>query len=164
MVHGDALFIRDIRPEKEEILRDKKVTRILKLASLFEVYGLSDCAVELLEEYRSLVETVMSLDTILDALVPDHYGTGLTYRQYLEAYRRHVGRAADGRTGANDATSAKIYLPEPTVGGGAMQSPGHLRVTLSCDRPLEVTLVPNHETFFPWIKRVIRRTMVRLHL
>jgi FkbM family methyltransferase len=95
LAHGDALFFKDIASEKETILRNGDATRILKMASLFELYGLPDCAADLLEEYRTLIDPIVPVDALLNAFVPNHYGEGLTYKQYLQAYALHVGRVPE---------------------------------------------------------------------
>lgn len=100
MVHGDALFFLDLHRYDEEKMRAKGPIHILKCASLFEVYGLSDCAAEMLLQHSTLIEQVLSVDECLNALVPDHFGPGLTYPQYLETYKQRVGRPIETIAGA----------------------------------------------------------------
>jgi FkbM family methyltransferase len=103
MVHGDALFFIDLNRCDKEKMRAKGPVNLLKYASLFEVYGLSDCAAELLLEYRKEIEEVLSVDEALDALVPNHFGEGLSYHQYLQAYEKRVGRPSLVNTASREA-------------------------------------------------------------
>jgi FkbM family methyltransferase len=120
MVHGDALFFREIRekPETDDILKTKNVTRIFKMASLFEVYGLPDCAVDLMLEYRGLIEPLLPVDALLNAFVPSYYGEGLTYPQYLEAYRRHVGRVPSSSLAPTVSASPELRSRSWRIFGG----------------------------------------------
>ncbi len=115
MIHGDALFFLDLSRVNPEWMRAKGPLYILKCASLFEVYGLPDCAAELLLQYSGEVEQVISVDEALNALVPDHFGQGLTYQQYLKTYQERVGRpvtpeapAAASQTGEKSSI-AKVF-------------------------------------------------------
>lgn len=92
LVHGDALFFIDIGQYSPEKMSALDPLQILKYASLFEVYSLPDCAAELILAHRGEVEQVMSADEALNALVPHHFGEGLTYKQYLDTYKKRVGR------------------------------------------------------------------------
>lgn len=163
MVHGDALFIRDLAPEKEEILRTRNVTRVLKMASLFEVYGLPDCAVELLHEYRSILENVLPLDALLDSFVPNYYGEGMSYKRYLETYARYVGRLPNPDQALHKDEG--VYLPSSMEAGGTdakgprVEFPSNVRVTLANDRPINITVVHSQDTLFNFCKRVVRRLL-----
>ncbi len=105
LVHGDALFFLDLNKIDEDMMRSKGALYVLKCASLFEVYGLSDCAAELLLKYRSIVQEVVSVDHALNALVPNHFGEGLSYKQYLDTYNKRVGRPSLA------ATASKVAEP-----------------------------------------------------
>ena len=120
MVNGDALFFRELReaPERDNIFKTKDVTRILKMAALFEVYGLPDCAVDMLLDFRELIEPVLPVDSLLNAFVPNHYGEGLTYPQYLETYRRHVGRVPSSSLAPTVSASPELHSRSWRIFGG----------------------------------------------
>lgn len=97
MNFGDALFVLDTNGLHERPSLEKNVMRMLKLASLYEMYGLSDITAGLLLCYASLFEPVLKPYSIKDCLkhmVPDYYGKGLSYDEYMAAYKRNVGRPA----------------------------------------------------------------------
>lgn len=92
MVHGDALFFIDYENLQNQIPQEKNPIRILKMVSLFEVYGFPDRAAHMLIQFRDLLEPLISVDDALNALVPDYFGAGLSYNEYLNAYQTNVGR------------------------------------------------------------------------
>ncbi|MBV8413004.1 MAG: hypothetical protein JOY64_35655 [Alphaproteobacteria bacterium] len=75
---GDALYFRDALETKQAV----------KLACLFEVFGLSDCAAEVVEAHRSAFEPWAKPDDLLDLLVPEVKGQRLTFQEYK---RQHAG-------------------------------------------------------------------------
>ena len=90
---ADALYMRDL-------LGTAPTERNLIVAAcLFEIFGLSDCAAELILAHRDTFGALVPPDQLLDLLVPEVKGQRLTYRQYMD--RDLVGdsllRPADGR-------------------------------------------------------------------
>ena len=90
---ADALYMRDL-------LGTAPTERNLIVAAcLFEIFGLSDCAAELILAHRDTFGALVPPDQLLDLLVPEVKGHRLTYRQYMD--RDLVGdpllRPADGR-------------------------------------------------------------------
>ena len=70
---GDALYIRDAAaPGYEDYWRCKfSVAKLLKLACLFEIYGLPDCAAELLLSYKDQLGDVIDVPGCLDLLAAE---------------------------------------------------------------------------------------------
>ncbi len=68
---GDALYFRESVPE----------AKLVKLVCLFEVFGLNDCAAELMLSHPDIFER-----GLLDLLVPEVKGQRLTYADYLSRY------------------------------------------------------------------------------
>jgi FkbM family methyltransferase len=60
---------------------------ILKLACLYELFGVSDCAAELLVAHRDRLSQTVDVDQLLDFLVPPLDDEQLNYRQYIEKFR-----------------------------------------------------------------------------
>ena len=90
---ADALYMRDL-------LGTNPTPRSLIVAAcLFEIFGLSDCAAELILAHRDVFGAMVPSDELLDLLVPEVKGQRLTYKQYTD--RDLVGdpllRPADGR-------------------------------------------------------------------
>lgn len=71
---GEAVYFRDLAdpgyadkwPQSQDLTSDP--FKILKLAALFEMYGLSDCAAELLQNRKSVLSDIMSDADIIEWL------------------------------------------------------------------------------------------------
>jgi len=88
---ADALYLRDAG--KEDFERDWEVTfpahKILKLACLFEIFGLEDCAAELLLKYRDSVSGLIDVGACLDLLTPPVHGEKVSHQRHLERFERN---------------------------------------------------------------------------
>jgi len=87
---GDALYLRDAgNPEYE---RDWSVKlsphKIVKLACLFEIFGLEDCAAELLLKYRTALSGLADVESCLDMLTPPIDNKKIPYRRYVELFEK----------------------------------------------------------------------------
>jgi len=82
--NGDALYCRDLVGGGEK--RAPSITHILKAACIFELFGLEDCAVELLWHYREALETRYDAAHLVELLVPQIRGQSMSYQQYLSTY------------------------------------------------------------------------------
>lgn len=91
---ADALYMRDMVGTGAA----SGVRELVVAASLFEIFGLSDCAAELILTHREEFNAFVPSDELLDLLVPEVKGQVLTYKQYMD--RDLVGdpllRPADG--------------------------------------------------------------------
>jgi FkbM family methyltransferase len=70
---------------------------ILKLATYLDIYGLQDCAAELLVNRRKIIEQLVDVDELLDELTPSSLGAGLPYAEYIAAFRRDPDVVMPGR-------------------------------------------------------------------
>jgi FkbM family methyltransferase len=70
---GDALYFRD----------GLTTAKPLKLACLFELFGLADCAAETIQAHAATFAKWADVDTLLDLLVPEVKGKRLTYREHM---------------------------------------------------------------------------------
>lgn len=70
---ADAIYLRDFgKPDYESEWSIRFApSKILKLACLFEIFGLQDCAAELLVKHRAAVAAIVDVDRCLDDLTPD---------------------------------------------------------------------------------------------
>lgn len=97
---ADALYMRDL------VGTAPSERNLIVAACLFEIFGLSDCAAELILAHRDTFGALVPSDELLNLLVPEAKGQRLTYRQYMD--RDLVGdpllRPADGRR-----------FPEPVI-------------------------------------------------
>jgi len=88
---GDALYLRDAgnidyeRDWSMALAREK----ILKLACLFEVFGMEDCAAELLLKYRSNLQELVDVDVCLDLLTPRARFRKISYRDYRKRFEQN---------------------------------------------------------------------------
>ena len=96
VIGADVLYLRDGVAEIEE---PEKVSRwndnsILKLASIFEIYGLNDCAIELLQAGKKKGYLKgLDIDYLMDLLTPQFMDRDLTYREHIKTleYIRNKG-------------------------------------------------------------------------
>jgi FkbM family methyltransferase len=85
---GDVLYFRDYgRPDYEiHWSASPSIRAVLKLACLFEIYGLQDCATELLIKYKSEVEKITALKPLLDMLTPGDR----SYDEHMALFEKHM--------------------------------------------------------------------------
>lgn len=101
VVFTQALYFKDAVAEFNvpRLRKDWSAERILKLASVMELYHMEDCAIELIQEAaaRSLLISY-KVDKMIDLLTPSIDNRDVTYRQYVE-HIKHSGppRYIDGR-------------------------------------------------------------------
>jgi FkbM family methyltransferase len=90
--YGDAVFFRDLLSDRYDPRTANDARRVLKAASLFEIYNLPDCAAELLLYYRDALSPLVSVDDLLAQLVPNEFDRAISLQEYLGIYRERVGR------------------------------------------------------------------------
>lgn len=85
---GDALYLRDVGQDRYEETWSISFSpgKLLKLAALFELFGLGDCAAELFKKYGERLPPTINVERCLDLLTPPLRGRQLSYRQYNEAF------------------------------------------------------------------------------
>ena len=88
---GDALYLRDAGRNDYEATWSMAfpVQKVLKLACLFEIFGLADCAAELLLKYRTAIGDALDVDACLDLLTPPADGVRISYREYTAKFERN---------------------------------------------------------------------------
>jgi hypothetical protein len=80
---GDAIYVRDLAaPYEEDLANAYPADKLIKLASLYELIGLPDCAAEVLNRFEQRLGEFGEIEPLLDALTPPLHGERLTYRQY----------------------------------------------------------------------------------
>jgi hypothetical protein len=60
----------------------------MKLACLYELIGLPDCAMEILNHFEQRLAPFGDLEPLRDALTPPLLGEQLTYREYIARFDR----------------------------------------------------------------------------
>lgn len=75
---ANALYMRDLLDGAGD------PRRLIVAACLFEIFGLVDCAAELILAHRGTFDAHVPSERLLDLLVPEVKGRSLTYRQYMD--------------------------------------------------------------------------------
>jgi Methyltransferase FkbM domain len=81
---GDAVYFRD--PAAKSGATDLDPAKLLKLSCMFELFGLPDCAAELLLRFNDRIGR-KDLPELLDLLIPYVDGVRLSYEQHLARFR-----------------------------------------------------------------------------
>ena len=94
ILQGDAVYLRDAAaPEQMTWAQSAKAEKLIKLAALFSVFGLPDCAAEILGHFRSRLARLIDVDRALDTLVADANGKAAPpYPAYMDEFERDAPR------------------------------------------------------------------------
>jgi len=83
VLRGDALYLRDYVGLQSRTADDVSGEQVLKLACIFEVFGLNDCAAELILQRREDLTGIVDTEKLLDFLTPRLKGKQFSYQEYL---------------------------------------------------------------------------------
>jgi hypothetical protein len=84
---GDAIYIRDLAaPHLRALAEDYPPDKLMKLACVYELCGVPDCAAEVLNQFHARLEPFGELEPLRDALTPPLLGKRVTYREYISRY------------------------------------------------------------------------------
>lgn len=84
---GDAIYVRDLAaPDQQDLAEAYPADKLVKLACVYELIGLPDCAAEVLNRFRPRLAAFGDTEALLDALTPPLLGEQLTYRQYISKF------------------------------------------------------------------------------
>ncbi len=109
---GDAIYLRDLAaPHLAAQADDQPPDKLIKLACLYELIGVPDCAAEILNRFERRLDTFGDLEPLRDALTPLFLGERLTYRQYIDRFEREPHRFLP--SAAVPPTPAPAADPEP---------------------------------------------------
>ena len=88
-IWGDLLYCRDAAsPEYREIWKDELSTsKLLKLACVFELFSLPDCAAELINKHSQKISDTANPKKLLNLLTPPLNGKTLPYEEYTKRFR-----------------------------------------------------------------------------
>lgn len=120
LAYGNALYLRDIVGTKRRF----GTTKLLKLACLFEIFGMNDSAAELILAHKEEIDRVRDHRELLDALVPVSAGKRLSYDAYCARFFRHdlLLRSGDLRV------NPKIQLALRTIALRYLRAPRLRRI------------------------------------
>jgi FkbM family methyltransferase len=83
IIRGDALYLRDFVGLQSEAGANFSSTQILKLVCLYELFGLNDCAAEVVLRWKDQLSPIVSADDLLNLLTPPLKGRKLNYHDYV---------------------------------------------------------------------------------
>lgn len=85
LVWGDALYLRDLVEMKQQG-KQIPTTQILKMICIQEIYGLYDCAAELLLTFREQLSPYINVDHSLNLLAKE-VGLYKSYKEHMDQFR-----------------------------------------------------------------------------
>ena len=91
ILQGDAIYIRDwAGADWSEVAARASVEKLIKLAAIFSLMGLPDCAAEILTTFRARFSGWLAVDRALDLLsaqIQPSSQSPLSYKAYLAAFQ-----------------------------------------------------------------------------
>jgi len=110
---GDALYIRDILLSDDGKARKLNLSpiKLLKLACIFEIYGLEDCAAELIISHRDMLAKIIEIDHCLNLLTPLFRGKQLSYKAYNNLFEHNTEAFYPMESFADRIASRVIRIP-----------------------------------------------------
>lgn len=99
-VQGDVLFVRDCGAKDFEAVTGQNWDPVdyLKAACLFELFGLQDCAAEILVNKREKLQKILDVDVCLDMLVKEVYPEEQSYRNFMTKFNANPSLLFPGIT------------------------------------------------------------------
>lgn len=91
---ADSLYLRDLgdRDYEEKWAISVTDAKILKLACIMEIFGLEDCAAELLLKYRERLSAIINISACLDMITPELNGKRVSFEEYSRAFAQDAKR------------------------------------------------------------------------
>jgi hypothetical protein len=81
------VYIRELAaPYQRDLASTYPPEKLLKLACICELFGVPDCAAEVLNCFRMQLAPLGDVDALLDALTPPLLGVQLSYREYVSKF------------------------------------------------------------------------------
>ena len=133
---GDAIYVRDLAAEHlAAMAADYPPDKLIKLACIFELIGVPDCAAEVLNHFKHRLNEFGEREPLLDALTPPLHGQQLSYRDYIAEFERRPERflpsAAPSSQGSPPSSVAPILTAaRPSVARSVKRWASRQRETL----------------------------------
>lgn len=90
IIQGDALYVRDwSAPDWEQAAAKASSEKLTKLAAIFALMSLPDCAAEILLRFKARLCKILDVQLALDMLAAqaqESHKTPLSYKSYIEAF------------------------------------------------------------------------------
>jgi hypothetical protein len=114
---GDAIYVRDLAAEHlAAVAADYPPEKLIKLACIYELVGVPDCAAEVLNRFDPRLTEFGDRGPLLDALTPPLLGEQLPYRDYIAQFERHPDLFLPG------AAAQPAQAPLPRRSGPGLDS------------------------------------------
>lgn len=86
---ADVIYLRDGASSEYKAIWDEELSAValLKLAALYELFRLPDCAAELIVTHRDSIAALVDPEMLLNRLTPTLNGKQLSYKEYVAAFR-----------------------------------------------------------------------------
>ncbi len=112
---GDGIYLRDLAADHlADIAADYPPDKLIKLACIYELAGLPDCASEVLNRFARRLRGFGDRASLLDALTPPLLGEQLSYRQYIARFKREPELFLPSAAApSSPPSSAEPGLPAP---------------------------------------------------
>lgn len=120
---GDAIYVRDLAaPHLAALAADYLPDKLIKLACIYELLGLPDCAAEVINHFEPRLASFGDLEPLRDALTPPLLGERLTYREYVARFE------SEPHLFLPSAASQPSQPPSPALAPGADAQPSNAAV------------------------------------
>jgi methyltransferase FkbM-like protein len=95
---GDTLYIRDVvRAKNEGKLSELSIDKLCKLIVIYKIYGLPDCAAEVLLNFeKEFTRHGIDIELILDLLTPKFNKKKVSYREYISIFEDDANKFMPG--------------------------------------------------------------------
>lgn len=111
---GDMIFLLDgADPGVTRFKPDLSPTKLLKLACLYELFRVPDCAAELIVTRRDALSQITDPDKLLDLLTPWLDGRKVSYREYIAAFEERPERFYPPLPGETAAVASSPPVEAP---------------------------------------------------
>jgi FkbM family methyltransferase len=86
---GDAIYVRDLAADcLAATAAEYPPDKLIKLACLYELIGVPDCAAEVLNRFEQRLRQFGDREPLLDALTPPLLSEQLSYSEYIARFKR----------------------------------------------------------------------------
>ncbi len=123
VTQGDAIYFRDLgAPENDSWGRSAGKDKLLKLAAMFSLAGLPDCAAEILLNFREIVKGSIDIEAALDTLAaqaPAQLHRPASYAKYIAEFEADGDYFYPSRESNGDMAGASLQAERRSSGGVA---------------------------------------------
>jgi hypothetical protein len=110
---GDAIYVRDLAaPHNDALAADYPTAKLAKLACIYELAGLPDCAAEVINRFAARLAEFGDTEELLDALTPPLLGKDVSYREYIETFEKHPELFLPSAAAAASQATPLLWTPE----------------------------------------------------